>query len=97
MALGSLRQFIGGVAPRSCSRVAPSNRRSKFVRDLHKRHLKQMSDLPDDAVVSIPVAAALMGVSTKTITRNFPLIKITRRLNGVSLGYLRSKAALATS
>jgi hypothetical protein len=56
-----------------------------------------MSDLPDDAVVSIPVAAALMGVSTKTITRNFPLIKITRRLNGVSLGYLRSKAAVATS
>jgi hypothetical protein len=53
--------------------------------------LKAISTLPDSAVVSVEVAALHDGVGEKTVRRNYPLIKISERRYGVSVGYLRHR------
>jgi hypothetical protein len=53
--------------------------------------LKLIHTLPDSAYVSVAVAALHDGVGEKTIRRNYPLIKISERRYGVSVGYLRHR------
>jgi hypothetical protein len=55
--------------------------------------LKLIHTLPDSAYVSVAVAALHDGVGEKTIRRNYPLIKISERRYGVSVGYLRHRGA----
>jgi hypothetical protein len=49
--------------------------------DLHL--LKLFDDLPGSAVVPVPVAAAVIGVSDKTIRRNYTLVPVSDRRVGV--------------
>jgi hypothetical protein len=53
--------------------------------------LAELDSLPDSALIPIPVVARHDHVSTKTIRRNYPLVKITERISGVRLGYLRHR------
>jgi hypothetical protein len=55
--------------------------------------LKRFSDLPDSAVVPTAVAAMHDHVSERTVRRNYPLIKLSDRRYGVSVGYLRHRNA----
>ena len=55
--------------------------------------LKRFADLPDSAVVSTAVAWKHDNVSERTVRRNYPLIKLSERRHGVSVGYLRHRAA----
>jgi hypothetical protein len=56
-----------------------------------EERLKLIPRLPDSAVVSVAVAALHDDVSEKTIRRSYPLIKISERRYGVSVGYLRHR------
>jgi hypothetical protein len=47
------------------------------------RLLRIFDDLPPTAVVPVVVAAAVRGVSDKTIRRNFPLVLVSKRRVGV--------------
>ena len=58
-----------------------------------QERLKLIHTLPDSAYVSVAVAALHDGVGEKTIRRNYPLIKISERRYGVSVGYLRHRGA----
>jgi hypothetical protein len=49
--------------------------------DLHL--LKLYDDLPNSAVVPVAVAAAVKGVSDKTIRRNHELVPVSNRRVGV--------------
>jgi hypothetical protein len=53
--------------------------------------LKRIADLPDSAVVPTAVAAAHDNVSERTVRRNYPLIQLSERRYGVSVGYLRHR------
>jgi hypothetical protein len=53
--------------------------------------LKAIPNLPDSAVVSVEVAALHDGVGMTTVRRNYPLIKISERRYGVSVGFLRNR------
>jgi hypothetical protein len=53
--------------------------------------LKRFTDLPDSAVVPTAVAAMHDSVSERTVCRNYPLIKLSERRYGVSVGYLRNR------
>jgi hypothetical protein len=53
--------------------------------------LKEFADLPDSAVVAVSVAAKHDGVSERTVRRNYPLIQLTERRFGVTVGYLRHR------
>jgi hypothetical protein len=55
--------------------------------------LKRFADLPDSAVVPTAVAAMHDNVSERTVRRNYPLIKLSERRFGVSVGYLRHREA----
>ena len=55
--------------------------------------LKRFPDLPDSAVVPTAVAAMHDNVSERTVRRNYPLIKLSERRFGVSVGYLRHREA----
>ena len=55
--------------------------------------LKRFADLPDSAVVPTAVAAMHDNVSEQTVRRNYPLIKLSERRFGVSVGYLRHREA----
>ena len=55
--------------------------------------LKRFADLPDSAVVPAAVAAMHDNVSERTVKRNYPLIKLSERRFGVSVGYLRHRKA----
>jgi hypothetical protein len=54
---------------------------------------ERLPALPDSAVVPIGVAAIHDNVSERTIRRNYPLIELSERRKGVSLGYLRHRQA----
>jgi hypothetical protein len=49
--------------------------------------LKQFADLPDSAVVPTAVAAKHDHISERTVRRTYPLIKLSERRYGVSVGY----------
>lgn len=55
--------------------------------------LKRFADLPNSAVVPTAVAAMHDNVSERTVRRNYPLIKLSERRFGVSVGYLRHREA----
>jgi hypothetical protein len=55
--------------------------------------LKRFADLPDSAVVPTAVAAMHDNVPERTVRRNYPLIKLSERRFGVSVGYLRHREA----
>jgi hypothetical protein len=55
--------------------------------------LKRFADLPDSAVVPTAVAAMHDNVSERTVRRNYPLIKLSERRFGVTVGYLRHREA----
>jgi hypothetical protein len=45
--------------------------------------LKIFDSLPQSAVLPIPVAAAILGISQKTVIRKLPLVKISVKRSGV--------------
>ena len=53
--------------------------------------LKDFDKLPDSAVVPTKVAAQHDHVSERTVRRNYPLIRLTQRRYGVTVGYLRHR------
>jgi hypothetical protein len=53
--------------------------------------LKHLDEYPDSAVVPIKVAALHDGVAERTVRRNYPLIQLTERRHGVTVGYLRHR------
>jgi len=59
--------------------------------DIAKR-LAEFAELPDDAIIPEPVAAALLGMSTDTYRRASPLPRhrIAKRLVGIRAGDLRA-------
>jgi hypothetical protein len=57
--------------------------------------LKDFDKLPDSAVVPTSVAAKHDHVSERTVRRNYPLIRLTERRYGVTVGYLRHRVAKA--
>jgi hypothetical protein len=59
--------------------------------------LKRLDEYPDSAVVPIAVAALHDGVAERTVRRNYPLIQLTERRHGVSVGYLRHRKAQSAS
>jgi len=63
----------------------------------HQRLLELVPQLPDEAIAPVAVAAALEGVSTKTIRRRYPLVKMGERLKGVPLKYLRRERKIEPS
>jgi hypothetical protein len=52
--------------------------------------LRQFDSLPDDAVVPARVAAAIHGVSTRTVRRRYPAVQLTLNRNGYRVGTLRA-------
>jgi hypothetical protein len=53
--------------------------------------LRQMPDLPDSAIIPIPVVAAHDCVSERTVRRNYPVIDLSPNRQGVPLGFLRTR------
>jgi hypothetical protein len=53
--------------------------------------LKRFPDLPDSAVVPVPVAAEHDNVSAQTVRRNYPLVRLSQNRFGVTVGYLRNR------
>jgi hypothetical protein len=66
-------------------------RKSEQLSPHYRQILKNLSIMPDSAVVPVPVAAIHEGVSRRTIKRNYPRVKISDTREGVLLGYLRRK------
>jgi len=61
--------------------------------DQIQKILQQIPNYPDTAVVPVAVVAAHDNVHERTVRRNYPLIKLTERRHGVSVGYLRHRGA----
>ena len=57
-----------------------------------QRKLKQLDQLPDDAVIADPVAAEIMGISTRTLRRRNPVprVQLSPGRIGRRLGNVRS-------
>ena len=57
--------------------------------------LKRIADpsYPDSAVVPTAVAARHDNVSERTVKRRYPLIQLSERRFGVTVGYLRHRKA----
>jgi hypothetical protein len=62
-----------------------------------EERVKLIHNLPDSAFVSIAVAALHDGVGEKTVRRNYPLIKISEKRYGVSVGYLRHRGQVTAA
>ena len=62
---------------------------SKFYRAI----LEELPHLPPSALIPIPVAAVIEGVSRKTIRRNYELEQISECRQGVRKKNLRGAAA----
>jgi hypothetical protein len=52
--------------------------------------LRQFDSLPDDAVVGTRVAAALHGVSERTVRRRYPAVQLTLHRKGCLVSTLRA-------
>jgi hypothetical protein len=57
----------------------------------YQRILARIESLPDSAYVPVPVAAMHDSVCVETVERNYPLVRLTERLRGVPVGYLRHR------
>jgi hypothetical protein len=55
--------------------------------------LKAFADLPDDCAVSDPLAAAVLGISLRTLRRSDPVrkIQLSPGRNGRRVGDIRAK------
>jgi hypothetical protein len=63
----------------------------------HRAILEEVPYLPPTAIVPLPVAAAVEGVSRKSIRRNYPLEQISRTRWGVRKKYLRGAGETVTA
>jgi hypothetical protein len=63
----------------------------------YQQILANIANLPDTAVIPVPVAALHEGVSRRTIKRNYPRVKISDTREGVQLGYLRRKREIVAA
>jgi hypothetical protein len=61
----------------------------------HRRLLEEFPFLPPTAIVPLPVAAAVEGVSAKTLRRNYKLERISDWRWGVRKKNLRAGEAVA--
>jgi hypothetical protein len=66
---------------------------SKFYRAI----LEEVPHLPSSALIPIPVAAVIEGVSRKTIRRNYELEKISECRQGVRKKHLRGAGETVTA
>jgi hypothetical protein len=82
---------VGGIV--CCeTRVEPKVRPEAIMTlDAIRQKLKEISNLPDSAVVEIPVAAQHDGVSVRTVRRSYPLVELSERRKGVRVGFLRHR------
>jgi hypothetical protein len=53
--------------------------------------LSRIDSLPDSAIVPISVVAEHDNVSEKTVRRYYPLVRLTERISGVRVSYLRHR------
>jgi hypothetical protein len=53
--------------------------------------LSRLDSLPDSALVPIPVVAELDSVSQSTVKRRYPVVRISERISGVTMGFLRHR------
>jgi hypothetical protein len=53
--------------------------------------LSRMDTLPDSAIIPVSIAAQHDNVSERTIRRRYPLVRITERISGVPMGFLRHR------
>ena len=58
----------------------------------NQRLLKIYETLPNRAVIPVPVAAAVCGVSDKTIRRNYTLLQVSDGRVGVLKEHLESRS-----
>jgi hypothetical protein len=66
---------------------------------LYRQILEELPNLPDFAVIPLPVAEVIEGTCRKTIKQTYPpgaLVRINGRREGVMLGYLRRKREAVT-
>jgi hypothetical protein len=68
-----------------------SEKRVERLSPHYQQILKNIPLLPDIAVIPVPVAALIEGVSRRTIKRTYPRVKLSEHREGVLLGYLRRK------
>jgi hypothetical protein len=52
----------------------------------------RLDSLPDVSVVPIPAVAIIDTVSESTVKRYYPVVRISERISGVPLGYLRRRS-----
>jgi len=62
----------------------PSKTRARLT-DL----IRRFDELPDDCVVPSQVTAAIHNVSTRTVLRRYPLVRLTPNRVGVRVGDIR--------
>ena len=53
--------------------------------------LGRLDTLPDTALVPIPVVAEHDCVSEDTVRRNYPIVRVSKRISGVPMGFLRNR------
>jgi hypothetical protein len=53
--------------------------------------LGRLDTLPNTALVPIPVVAELDHVSKDTVRRNYPIVRVSKRISGVPMGFLRRR------
>jgi hypothetical protein len=53
--------------------------------------LSRMDSLPDSAIIPVSVAARHDNISERTVRRRYPLVRITERISGVPMGFLRHR------
>jgi hypothetical protein len=53
--------------------------------------LGRLDTLPDTALIPIPVVAEHDNVSESTVRRNYPIVRISERICGVPMKFLRHR------
>jgi hypothetical protein len=60
----------------------------------YHRILQAVDSLPDLAIIPLPAAAVLMGMSERSLKDgNFPRVRISRKREGLPLGFIRQRNA----
>jgi hypothetical protein len=58
----------------------------------YRRILQAVPDLPDIAVIPLPAAAVLMGMSERSLKDgSHPRVRISEKREGLTLGYIRNR------
>jgi hypothetical protein len=53
--------------------------------------LSRLDSLPESAIIPIPVVAEHDNVSQSTVRRRYPIVRISERISGVPVGFLRRR------